>query len=900
MTIGSETMLLTSVLSWVQTAITEVFMLVFDTIVYGIAIAAICIFNGIARMDFFSTKAGAYIYSDITYRVYGIIGIIMIFFFTYQLIMMVINPDGKEAGASSQLVKRLITSIIMIAFFPTLYHYMAVFQEHVLTEGTIFGIVTGTASGGDSDTMGRNTALIVYLSMYHPVGGGYQSLVENAADENGNIVLKTAEECVKDSNASLDTCKLWVEAVDNFVNKKENGILGGITAFTLNWSLTETIFEDDGSEYYYVVIVICGAVLAWFYISYAIDLGYRTVKLGFLQIISPAPLVIRIFEGPGGVMKSSNVYGKWRHQLFVTYVEVFARVAIVAFVITLIQYVPIIVAGLFENLLMSRAYIGFAVVALIFGIFKFGKELPKLAKDLFNTGSGIFDNINWKPGVGHRLKAGTDEVVGFAKKAGTWAASKVIKGAATVGGIKKVVRGVKGAAEGIKLGAEAFKKANGSAKGTSAVIGQAVAGAKGAAAAWNASKNVSTKTPWNVARQIMNSASSNAGGSVKAQSLGEIIMDQADKVVNGGTMNANQLKVGELVADNKKMVNGVDDELGISDKIKKIKERGQQAEAAFYAGGGKPVKGAKLNSKGEAIGDIEFSSSDELRKYYKDMEKQAYLDTFRERLNEGVESRNFDGLLKALTGSGFDTLSGIQALDLPDGSKEAYAKKISSNFDSSSIEKINELLGTSFDPEMALPKIKAHNKEIDLKNKDLEAEIAELGNATVESLTAAINEAKASGMKNFQGHAIGDNINVSAMANQIFNDNQTRIAEKQAQIETNNSGRIDESNAVHLSMDDINTLVSKIGNNAKNVFTIPDKIEIKDGAGNLVLDADGKPATRDLTPDEKNQMLEQNTQLIKDIRDMINTMSSNGARDILREFEAPKNEKSDNKGDAKA
>jgi hypothetical protein len=47
-------------------------------------------------------------------------------------------------------------------------------------------------------------------------------------------------------------------------------------------------------------------------------------------------------------------------------------------------------------------------------------------------------------------------------------------------------------------------------------------------------------------------------------------------------------------------------------------------------------------------------------------------------------------------------------------------------------------------------------------------------------------------------------------------------------------------------------------------------------------------------------MLEQNTQLIKDIRDMINTMSSNGARDILREFEAPKNEKSDDKGDAKA
>ena len=71
-------MLISGVLSWGATLLLELIMLVFDTTAYGLAIVAISIFNGLARMDFFSTKAGASIYTDITNRIYGIIGIIMI------------------------------------------------------------------------------------------------------------------------------------------------------------------------------------------------------------------------------------------------------------------------------------------------------------------------------------------------------------------------------------------------------------------------------------------------------------------------------------------------------------------------------------------------------------------------------------------------------------------------------------------------------------------------------------------------------------------------------------------------------------------------------------------------------------------------------------------------------
>ena len=249
-------------------------------------------------------------------------------------------------------------------------------------------------------------------------------------------------------------------------------------------------------------------------------------------------------------------------------------------------------------------------------------------------------------------------------------------------------------------------------------------------------------------------------------------------------------------------------------------------------------------------------------------------------------------MLKALAGSGFSTVSGLQALDLPEGSKDAFAKKVSSNLDSLSIDKINELLGTHYDADMSASRIKANNTEIDLKNKELAAEIKDLQSVTAESLRTDIEAARAKGLDYMDGAYIGEDIDISTLITNMMGETETRIREKQAQITANNSGRIDESMAVHLSMDDINTLVSKIGNHATEIFTIPDKIEITN--------PDGSVSSRDITPEERAHILDQNTQLIKDLRDMINTMSSDSARDLLREYEIPKNEKKEDKGDAKA
>ena len=877
-------MLLSFDLSWIAAALLEIIMLLFDTPAYGLAIAAIAIFNGIARMDFFSTNAGMMIYTDITTRIYGIIGIIMTFFFTYQLIMLVINPDGKSS-ASSDLIKKLITSLIMVAFFPTLYHYMAVFQEHVLTEGTIMGIVTGTASGGDSDSMGRNTAMIVYLSMFHPVNGGYQSIVDSSKmDEDGNVVLKSASECVADTEktASTKTCELWIDAVNNFVQKKHEGFLGGITAFTLNYDLIRTVFKDDGSEYMIFMEFVCGLVLAWFYISYAIDLGYRVVKLGFLEIISPAPLIMRIFP------QTRKTYDNWKSQMLKTYVEIFVRVAIVAFVIVIITKIPVIVGGLFGTLFQSRAYIGFAIIAMIFGIMKFGKELPNLVKDMFSTGSGFLSGINWKPGVGKRLKAGKDELVGYGKKAVTWAGSKAIRGAAMASGIHKTVRGIRGGIEGAKMAMNAFKKANVGSSGIPDKVGKATAAAKGFSAAMKANKNISTKTPWGQAIKLLGNVGGNVGGTVKASSLGEILSSGVDKLLNAGTIDAANLAVNTIRTDTNGIVNGFNDTTGVTDRISKLTTLQQETEQQYFRNGGKPLKGYAYNSKGEVIGEgengITFNSHDDIVKYFKGLKDQAQTDIYTQKMANGMTNQGFDKVVAALTGQGAKALGGLSEIDIDQDQLKQYGKKLSEGMGTQTIDAINSFLGEEkYKPELTLGAIKRTNdaiteenlrildkqKELESKRDILEREIAA---APSEPDRDAIERELLQGENGGFYSTYQDDL--AKKVDELIEAQKQDLENKKAELEStraaitagntkmaeNSAKYISEDKAVNVDLGDLQAFLQDYARNASSIKTDDDHIA-------------------------------ESAELLKQLHELTKAIGSN--TDVIRAMDVPKAEKKD-------
>ena len=654
-------------LGWVLSTVLDCFMFLFDTTVYGLAIVCINVFNGIARMDFFSTEAGASIYSDIARRLYAILGIIMIFFFAYQLVLLIINPDG-DTKASTGLVKTTITSIIMIAFFPTLFKYMSIFQEHVLTEGTVTAIVLGEdASGGDSDKSGRNTALIVYLSMYHPGDGGYSSVVNSSErDANGDLLPATVEHCKEDSGANDATCELWISAYENFVS---GASFGGITAFTWNSKLTDTISEEGGSTYYAVIIIVCGAVLIWFYASYAIDLGYRTVKLGFLQIISPAPLIMRIFP------KTAKTFEKWKHELIRTYLEVFVRVFIVAFVIAIIQKLPVVIIGLFQALKMSGWCIPFALVALVFGVLKFGKELPKLVKDIFDSGSGLFNGIDWKPGVGRRLEAGKDDVVGFGKKMANYGkkfADKTV-GAAVRAPLraKRGIARIGGAMKGMTAGAAGAIQSN-KTKGFNtlrAAVKGGAAGAKGgfqAGGLYNpADKNAKLGDAINDAGK----AGGLAGRTTELFNLGKYGRSFIDEF-GLQTMDAKTAKIDELRGNIKDAGKEMYDRLGVTDKKTKADEfaRAELDKARDdLKKGATVIRGRTMNKDGEYGGEVRtFASLTEMEEYYKKAKQDVYENQVKNQFNSDATRQQVNKVMSETTQKMQENLSAVLTSSMDD------------------------------------------------------------------------------------------------------------------------------------------------------------------------------------------------------------------------------------------
>lgn len=865
-------MLISGFLSWIAASIMEIFMILFDTPIYGIAIHTINIFNGVARMDFFSTAAGAEIYTDMTQRIYAMIGIIMVFFFSYQMILMVINPDGKP-DATSRMVRNLITSLIMIAFAPTLFHYMSVFQEHVLTEGTIMGIVTGTASGGDSSKSGKNTALIVYLSMFHPVGGGYQSLVHSdKMDENGDIVVKTVDECVSDCNggASEKTCELWTNATKNFVNSNSttynflngSGFFGGITAYTMNHDLIETLYEEDGSEYYPIIILICGVLLAWFYISYTLDLGYRMVKLGFLQIIAPAPLIMRVFP------KTEKTFEKWKHELIRTYLEIFARVAIVAFVLLIVQKIPLVVAGLIQSLGMSRLYIGWATVALILGLMKFGKELPKLVKDIFNNGSGLFSGIDWKPGVFKRGKAGVDEVIGYGKKIGSKVASGVGK-VMTLGltGAKSAAK-VGSLATGLVKGAASAKSANPNATGVKKGIAMAVGAGKGASAAWNAADSFSSANLKDGFKGISNvisdsgKAASAAGSSVEATGLRGIYDHFANEFDQKAGLSANS-EMAKIKAANVELVGNFNQKTGLSVKNQKIADYERELYEDFKKGGMKP--GTRVYSRdadGNIDGEFEISEIGDIKRKVQELKQKAFADSIKKFSIDGNPTDQLRDALSALGTEGLKTHLGIEGLNLSDGATSKFYESISKGLNAKDIELLNSITGSHLDATYAGADIKVRNDALSLEIKEANKELS-AKQLMIESIEGTVRS-------------------------EVENDDSFRgssDADKQAEINRRmDAYRNDENSQLSIVTKEISDLESKIANktaekerNTSSMVTI-DPEDAKKAIKNIT-DA---LAHRTFAPDEKEEMEQMCSTLFKLVESSGTAISKIQAMESIR------------------
>lgn len=352
------------------------------------------------------TEMGQLLYNDSFSKIYNkistIIGVFMVFRVIFWLIELLVNPDmisDKEKNPG-KIVQKVLLSVVLLATTPRIFKLAFDIQYEIIHESVIEELIALPSDGNngevvvyDKDITGRKMAAKLFSNFYK-----YNSTGQN---DNDNCQNFTGEQ------GYINT---------DMINKN--------TMYRLDWKCLTARYEDAGEkegeykiDFNGLFAVGIGAFVFWMILMYCISVGTRYVQLIFLQIIAPIPIMCYLTP------KKDNMFSKWVKQCTTTYLDLFIRVAIISFVLLLINQLfdsPELFMGVGD-----KQYSGWITIFLVLGLLTFAKKAPDLIQELLpksvTKASGDF-GLSWKKRTdamlgGKLVYNGTKKAVGFAAAA---------------------------------------------------------------------------------------------------------------------------------------------------------------------------------------------------------------------------------------------------------------------------------------------------------------------------------------------------------------------------------------------------------------------------------------------------------------------------------------------------
>lgn len=377
------------------------FLALFDRIVYGLMAILYDIFFNIADTTIFSSETIKNFYS----RVQLIIGVVMIFKLSISVMQAVMDPDrltNKDTGMG-KIITRIVTMLAMFTAIIPLNipyaeegSYNAYLNENGLLFGTLYSLQSRIIKGNviGKLVLGNNSAST-------SIKGNLSEDEASQGDKLATFILKTfvrlnlkksaVDEGAFDSKGNLISDNLMCDGgyddeLEIYVNSDSTpgDILDGVTEWC---KPPENIHDEDRYSYVYTPIIstICGIIIDIVLIGYCVDIAIRALKLAVLRLLAPIPIIS--YVDPKSSKDGS--FATWTKSLTSTYIDVFLRLAIIFFVLFLIQ--DIIKNGL--DIPIGNGAVGaFSTIFIIIGLFYFAKMAPKFIKDALGM-KGSMTNV---------------------------------------------------------------------------------------------------------------------------------------------------------------------------------------------------------------------------------------------------------------------------------------------------------------------------------------------------------------------------------------------------------------------------------------------------------------------------------------------------------------------------
>lgn len=336
-------------------------------------------------------------------KTYALLAIFMVFKLTFSIVSYVLDPakvTDKSAGFG-KIITNVMIMFVMILSAPVVFKNLYKLQEMILDEGVIYNFLFQqgdqeiNADGekkliiGDPeacknwrenpDYYGSRSELInsEVGSWYVANNGDYISLMLyrnffnlGTLNDGQNLGYRTGDDA---DNSYQYLC-----------NGKDITVHGYSDITDLIDMINDTVNRSGKNDYYvidykYVVGTAVGVFVLLELISIAFDVAVRAIKLGFLQLIAPIPIMSYIDPKSG----KNGLFSNWIKEVGKTWISLFTRLFAVffaVFIISSIDYAMVESINTDNYTMQSKSF--FIIMFVIIGALMFAKQLPQLLEQL--------------------------------------------------------------------------------------------------------------------------------------------------------------------------------------------------------------------------------------------------------------------------------------------------------------------------------------------------------------------------------------------------------------------------------------------------------------------------------------------------------------------------------------
>ncbi|MDO4963242.1 MAG: hypothetical protein Q4E75_04005 [bacterium] len=377
-------MYILSLNTWFHTLIRQFFYTI-DKLVFGFISTIYDLLMNISRSSIL-TQGDITQMSD---RVYKLLIVFMVFKVTFSLIMYIVNPDdfSDKSKGVSKLGTNIIISLSLLILTPYVFRYAYELQAIIIEDGSLGALIFGDDKDTSKNLMKNAGDKIAYVAISpFLVPNTSIDALQNCVnldlgdgkfnEECSGLKSGTYEELNKGMDSITDNSKFTSTMLQNYVAGFEHENFGLFFREDMVTATTHTDSDVFVMEYRFIFSTAVGIVIVLMLINFCMDIALRSVKLSFLQLIAPIPIISYVDPKSG----KDGMFKKWYQLCFKTYLSLFIRLLALYFAIYIIGKVTDLgIVDLIDGTYTSNLLIK---IFIIIGALMFAKQLPKILEGL--------------------------------------------------------------------------------------------------------------------------------------------------------------------------------------------------------------------------------------------------------------------------------------------------------------------------------------------------------------------------------------------------------------------------------------------------------------------------------------------------------------------------------------